>query len=295
MPSLSELRKKEKAVRATRQITKAMKMVAGARLARGQRMWQDTKPFVTELENLIQDLLPRITIEGEVERFVEGKKPTIGTGVKKIGLLVVTGDKGLCGAFHDDVIRESERFLKSNPGTEIKLFLVGNKVSEFYKRRKTSAIANSYPNIFKTLEFRNAEHVAQDMLKAYIGENWSEIHVIYNKFFSVMKQQVVNVKILPLQKPEAKKTSASPIDFLFEPEEKEFFLSLIPLFVKTSVYRVLRESYAAELAARMTSMDNATRNAGRLIDQITLELNKVRQAIITNEIAEIIGTNEVIK
>lgn len=292
MPSLSELRKKEKAVRATRQITKAMKMVAGARLARGQRMWHDTKPFVTELENLIQDLLPRITVEGEVARYVPAKK---AAPVKKIGLLVVTGDKGLCGAFHNNVIRESERFIKNNQGIEIKLFLVGNKVSEFYKRRKTMPIANSYPNIFKTLEFRNAEHVAQDMLKAYESENWNEIHVIYNKFFSVMKQQVVNVKILPLEKTEAQKTSAPSIDFLFEPEEKEFFLSLIPLHVKTAIYRILRESYAAELAARMTSMDNATRNAGRLIDQITLEMNKVRQATITNEIAEIIGTNEVIK
>jgi len=288
MPSLAEYRKKIKGIKSTRQITKAMKMVSGARFARAQRLSVEARKYCTEVERLALSVAAGKDFERETARFFAS-----GSAKGGAGLLVVTGDKGLCGGFNSNVIRESERFLASCGTKAITFLLAGNKANEFYRRRSIPVV-HAYTNMFAHLDFAHAETISRDIITAYVKSDLSEVNVIYNKFRSVIKQEVVTERILPIPLPAAP-TTGIRVDYLLEPGREELLPMLIPAYVRARVYQILRESSVAELAARMTAMDNATRNAGSLIDSITLEMNKLRQSTITRELIEIVGTNEVVK
>ena len=299
MPSLAELRKKIKGISSTRQITKAMKMVAGARFSRAARQMNEARYYEAEIGKLLSDFL---LIAGRPRgRFASFYSSSVSFGADvrrgKTGIIVVAADKGLCGDFNNGILREADGYCKKNGDRVAVLVAVGRKAAEHYKN---ASVPHKivHQQFFNRFDFSTADAIGQEVVKLYFEENLSEYTVVHSHFKSMIKQQLTVTKLLPF---DAAITAAAPRDSLvrctmIEPSEEEAMLqALLPMYIKAKLYGILRESFTAELAARMRAMDNATRNAGSLIDSITLEMNKVRQSVITREIAEIIATNEVVK
>jgi F-type H+-transporting ATPase subunit gamma len=301
MPSLAELRKKIKGISSTRQITKAMKMVAGARFSRAARQMNDARYFEAETGKLLSDFL---LIAGRPRgRFASlcSAPASANSGADarpgKAGIIVVAADKGLCGDFNNSILREADGYCKKNGDRVVVLVAVGRKAAEHYKN---SSISRKiiHQQFFNRFDFSTADAIGQEVVKLSFEENLSEYTVVHSHFKSMIKQQLTVTRLLPF---DATVTAAAPRDSqvrctMTEPSEEEAMLrALLPMYIKAKLYGILRDSFTAELAARMRAMDNATRNAGSLIDSITLEMNKVRQSVITREIAEIIATNEVVK
>jgi F-type H+-transporting ATPase subunit gamma len=294
MPSLAELRKKIKGISSTRQITKAMKMVAGARFGRAGRQRNDAVYYQAELEKALFAFFsmagpPR----GKIARLytIAGtEKAAVPAG--KVGMFVIAADKGLCGDFNNAILREADGFIKKNADRVKVLFAIGRKSVDHYKnsaiRRK-----HEYQHFFNRFDSGLTETIGQELYKAYQEEDLSEIIVVHSHFKSMIKQQVSSLRLLPIEAIPPQGNAHRGM--MSEPPDEEMVLRLVPMYLKARLYAALRDSFAAELAARMRAMDNATRNAGDLIDSITLEMNKVRQAVITRELAEIIATNEVVK
>jgi len=288
MPSLAELRKKIKGVSSTRQITKAMKMVAGARFARAARQMNDARYYEAELQKLLFDFL---LISGKPRGRLASLCSVPGSS-GKAGIVVVAADKGLCGDFNNGILREADKYCKENGDRIAVLFAIGRKAVDHYKNAKI-AHKIDHQQFFNRFDFGTADTIGQEALKLYCDESLCEYVIVHSHFKSMIKQHLTMTRLLPVE--------PSPRDNLFrstiiEPAEEEAVLqALLPMYVKAKMYGILRDSFTAELAARMRAMDNATRNAGSLIDSITLEMNKVRQAVITRELSEIIATNEVVK
>lgn len=288
MPSLAELRKKVKGITSTRKITRAMKMVAGARFGRAQVGLNGARRFATDLDTMLNDILAQTGAERDIMRILIGHDLP---SVKKTALIVITGDKGLCGDFNNSVMREADRMIKADPAGIGAVFAVGRKACDHYRKMRLSSLTE-YSMVFTTLDFALADRIVTDVVAAVMTKGITQVSVMSANFVSMMKHAVTEKKLLPLtyEKP------ANARESLLEPSgQNEILSALLPMVLKARMYRMLRESYVAELAARMRAMDNATNNAGSLIERITLEMNKVRQANITREIAEIIGTNEVVK
>ena len=295
MPSLSELRKKIKGISSTRQITKAMKMVAGARFARAARAMSDALYYQAELEKVLYEFLalagtPRGRF-ASLYRMPGAAAPE--TAGRKVGLVVVAADKGLCGDFNNSILRTADQYLRTNGDRVAALFAIGRKSVEHYRNTKVAHKVD-HQQFFNMFDFSMAEKIGQDAMQFYQDEHLSELTVVHSHFKSRIKHELTVTRLLPV-------TPAAPKDTLFkgtmiEPKDEEAVLqALLPMYLQAKLYGIMRDSFAAELAARMSAMDNATRNAGSLIDSITLEMNKVRQAVITRELAEIIATNEVVK
>jgi F-type H+-transporting ATPase subunit gamma len=295
MPSLSEFRKKIKGVSSTRQITKAMKMVAAARFSRTARSMNDALYYQAELEKVVYAYCALLGTGRKGGFFSLFRAPGSGAEIPaaKVGLVVVAADKGLCGDFNNTILRAADAYLAKNGGAVKALIAVGRKSVEHYRR---SPLPNKieHAQFFTRFDFGMADAIGQEAINLYLDEGLDELVVVRSHFKSMIKQQLTVERLLPL-------SPVTPADSLYrctitEPEEEvEILQTLLPMYVKARFYGILRDSYTAELAARMRAMDNATRNAGTLIDTITLEMNKVRQALITREIAEIIATNEVVK
>jgi F-type H+-transporting ATPase subunit gamma len=295
MPSLAELRIKIKGITSTRQITKAMKMVAGARFARAGRQMNDARYYQEEVEKLLSGFIslagaPKgkfaslCTVYGDREE----KSPQ-----RKSGLMVVAADKGLCGDFNNGILREADQYLARNSGHVAVLFAIGRKAVDHYR---DAAVARKvhYQQFYNRFDFGIADAIGKEALRIFFEDELCGYTVVHSHLKSRIKQQLTVTRLLPVE-------PAAPKDALFrctmiEPEQEEDVLQeLVPMYLKAKLYSILRDSFAAELAARLSAMDNATRNAGTLIDTITLEMNKVRQSMITRELAEIIATNEVVK
>lgn len=289
MASLSELRKQIKGIKSTSKITRAMKMVAGARFNKAQVAMNNSRKFYDEMFSTFSQLVVSAEQSQKVVRHITfNNKPF---PLPKIGLVIVTGDKGLCGDFNSSVIREAERTIK-NPDSNIScIFTIGRKGCEYFRRNPNIKIIE-YPNIFSNLEFAFADRLGQEILKKFDEERLTSIVVISAQFKSMIKKEITKTTLLPLYVDKSTKVTGC----MYEPiDEDELMLSTVPIVVKSLIYKLLRESYVAEVTQRMRAMDNATTNAGTLIEKITLEMNKVRQGNITRELSEIIGTNEVIK
>lgn len=288
MPSLSDLRKQIKGIGSTRKITRAMKMVAGARFNRAQVLMQGSRRFADELQTLFFNLLVSADPSQYAKKFVS--KSDNLTGRKK-GLIVITGDKGLCGDFNTSVIKEAEKTIKSEAGSIHSIFAIGRKACDYFRKNKFPNLFE-FPNIFNNLDYSFADKLEKEIFNQFDNNSISSILVVSAKFKSMIKKEVSKSILLPI----IPDRNIKPVGSLFEPDDSDELLSsLVPMLVKAKVYSLIRESYVSELSSRMRAMDNATNNAGTLIDKITLEMNKVRQANITRELAEIIGTNEVIK
>jgi F-type H+-transporting ATPase subunit gamma len=277
MPSLIDLRRRIRTVKNTQQITKAMKMVAAARLRRSQDKILQTRPYALELRRVIQNLAA--AAGGEAPHPLLEVRPE-----QKVLLTVVSGDKGLCGSFNANVLRRAERERRALGSVD--LLLLGKRGADFYGRRRVSVRA-AHRALFTNITYEAASEIADDVIAAFTSGEYDAVYVVYNQFVSVLRQDLTVEKLLPVESQETR--SAGVVDYLFEPSPEAILADLLPRFVTFQVYRVLLESQAAEHAARMTAMDAATKNAGELIDKLSLKYNRSRQAAITKELIEVVS------
>ena len=289
MPSLLDIRRRVRAVKSTQQITKAMKMVAASRLRRAQERIQNGRPFANEMRRVLQALAARV--ETAAHPLLDDRSVPRANG--RVLLIVVTADRGLCGSFNTNVIKASGAFITENPSRQAALALVGRRGRDFFSRRGFQVLYEQV-NLFAQLKFENAQRIASAAMEAFTRGEVDAVHIAYNEFKSVMVQQVVVEQLLPIPRgtfetPAQNSGAAPPLEYLYEPKPEELFKNLLPTYVEIQVFRALLESNAAFYAAQMTAMDAATRNSGEMIEQLTLYMNKVRQAAITREIIEVVS------
>jgi F-type H+-transporting ATPase subunit gamma len=286
MPSLIDLRRRVRAVKNTQQITKAMKMVAASKLRRAQERIMNARPYALQMQRVLGGLASRV--DPSIHPLFVTREPREGS---KSLVIIVTGDKGLCGSFNTNVIKAGATFVieSSHPCT---LGLVGRKGREFFSRRGFT-VAFDQSGIFQKLRYEDAQTIAQLAIEAFTSGEVDRVMLAYNEFRSVISQRVVVDQLLPIARADVEgdrpAAGAGAIDYLYEPSAQEIFNQLLPRYVEVQVYRALLESNAAFFAAQMTAMDAATRNSAEMIESLTLYMNKVRQAAITREIIEVVS------
>lgn len=291
MPTLRDIRKKIKAIQETKKITSAMKMVAAAKLRKVQDSMLRYRPYATKMQQVLADLAGSIETRGDLPPLLL-RRP-----IKTVGLLVITSDKGLCGAFNTNILKVAQKEIDrlNSEGLKVVLSVVGRKGRDYFKRRDFT-IKDIWTGISGKLQYSHAQMIAQEIINAYVTEAVDEFIIIFNEFKSVVSQRVVINRLLPIGKIESLPTEQPKfIPFTYEPRAPELFKMLLPIYIEIQIYRALLESQAAEEAARMTAMDNATKNCDELIKKTTLIANKVRQASITKELMDIVGGVEALK
>jgi len=288
MASLREIRRKIKSVKSTQQITKAMKMVAAARLRKAQMRITTARPFAQKIDELMTDLLTKIEQDDTHPLFLKR------TSTKKL-LVIVTSDKGLCGAFNTTLFRKALLYFKEHGGmANVDIVVIGRKGRDYFKRLSVTLVKD-YVNVLNNVTFVQADVITQDLVQIYLeNPQYQTVDLLYNEFKSVIRQTIVLRTLLPLT-PVQTTSTAQKTDFIYEPEKKQLLVALISRHLKAQVYRVLLESAAAELGARMSAMSNATTNASELLNLLTLKMNRTRQASITNEILEVVSGAEALK
>lgn len=279
MANVLDIRRRIRSVKNTQQITRAMKMVAAARLRRAQERVVNARPYANKMRELLESLAARTEQRAHPLLAV---RP-----VKKMLLVLVTADRGLCGAFNANLVRAAQNYFQQHRDEPVSLIAVGRKGRDYYRKRPVSIIAD-YVNLFGRLEYSHAEAIAQKAIELYSDESVDAVDFIYNQFKSILTQRLVVERYLPIKPLEPPK-GQSLIDYIYEQPPAEIFNALLPQYVTIQVYQALLESQAAELAAKMTAMDSATNNAGELIDSLIQHMNRVRQASITKEIIEIVS------
>jgi F-type H+-transporting ATPase subunit gamma len=285
MPNVLDLRRRIRSVKNMRQITRAMKMVAAARLKRAQERVMSARPYANQILAVLGRVAARIQAAGEQSE--EPLHPLLAERpVNRILLVLITADRGLSGAFNANLIRAAQGYLERHQ-EDVSMLAVGRKGRDFFRKHGVS-MKGDYVNIFGHLEFAQAQQIARQVIDLYSDGSVDAVDFIYNEFKSVMAQRLIVERYLPV-KPIQPPEGEMVIDYLYEQSPKQIFDSLLPRYVESQVYRALLESQAAELAAKMTAMDAATNNAADLIDSLTLYLNRVRQAAITKEIIEIVS------
>jgi F-type H+-transporting ATPase subunit gamma len=286
MASLREIRQKIKSYKSTQQITKAMKMVAAARLRKAQQAMLNSRPFAQKMEELMVESASYIDEMDELPFVV---KPI---GTKRL-LLVVTSDKGLAGAFNTNLIREAQKYIRQYGAANVDLVIVGRKGRDFF-RRTSVPMLKEYVNILGQVRFAQAEVITTDLLDIYHTKKYAVVDVLFNEFKSVMQQKVTLKTLLPVIHPERKKKLRWP-DYIYDPDRIHVIRALWLRRLKAQIFHILLESAAGELGARMSAMENATQNASELLSSLTLLMNRTRQAVITNDILEVVSGAEALK
>ena len=284
MPSLIDLRRRIRAVKSTQQITKAMKMIAASRLKRAQDRVIAARPFAQRMLRVLNGLVSRVDQDAH---------PLLRIPAKESGrplLVVITADRGLCGSFNSNVIKAAGQFiLHEAPGRDIALGLIGRKGRDFFRRRGFD-VRYEAVGIFQKMTFGDASDIADAAIEEFTSGNASSVYLVHNEFKSVMTQRIVVERLLPIPRLESDAVEAGPtVDYLYEPAPADIFRDLLPRHVQIQVWRALLESNAAFFAAQMTAMDAATRNSADMLENLTLYMNKVRQAAITREIIEVVS------
>jgi F-type H+-transporting ATPase subunit gamma len=284
MPSLIDLRRRVRAVKNTQQITKAMKMVAASKLRRARERILNARPYAVQMQRVLINLASRV--DPSIHELLTIRERKAGS---KTLVIVVTGDKGLCGSFNTNVIKGAGAFITGSAEPCV-LGLVGRKGRDFFGRRGFG-VRFEQVGIFQKLRYQDAQEIARLAVDAFLGEEVDRVVLVYNEFKSVMTQRVVVDQLLPIPRAEAERPGegASQIDYLYEPSPAEILDQLLPRYVEVQVYRALLESNAAFFAAQMTAMDTAVKNSTEMIGSLTLYMNKVRQAAITREIIEVVS------
>jgi len=297
--SLRDIRKRIASVRSTQQITKAMKMVATAKLRRAQENILANRPYAAKMLEVLRSLAARTS--PDAHPLLYRREP------KRIELVLFTADRGLCGAFNMNLISRAERFLEEEKAAEnLTLSFIGRKGRDYFRKKKIT-IRQEYVNLFGKMDYPLAARIGGELVESYVAERVDAIYLVYSEFKSAMQQRVVLEKILPLASdvlregkekgtpsPEASGLPAA-VDYIYEPSEVEILGKILPMYVEVQIYRALLESLASEFGARMTAMENATKNAAEMIDKLTLVYNKARQAAITRELIEIVSGAEALK
>ena len=279
MANVLDIRRRIRSVKNTQQITRAMKMVAAARLRRAQDRVFNARPYANQMLALLGSLAART--EQRAHPLLD-ERP-----VESVLVVLLTGDKGLCGAFNTNLIRAAENYLAEHHERKVSMMAVGRKGRDFFRKRRVEIIAD-YINIFTRLEFSHAQEIAARIIELYTRREVDAVDFIYNESKTVLTQRLTVERYLPI-KPVKPAEGEALVDYIYEEPAAEIFGRLLPRYVEIEVYRALLESIAAEFAARMTAMDAATNNASEMIDSLTLHMNRVRQAAITKEIIEIVS------
>jgi F-type H+-transporting ATPase subunit gamma len=282
MPSLIDLRRRIRAVKSTQQITKAMKMIAASRLKRAQDRVIAARPFAQRMLRVLNGLVS--SVEQDMHPLLR-----VPAADGQPLLIVITGDRGLSGSFNSNVIKAAGQFIvNEGRDRQIALGLIGRKGRDFFRRRGFDVRYESV-GIFQRLSFNDAKEIANVAIDEFTSGRASSVYLVYNEFKSVMSQRIVVERLLPIPRLEGTEGGAPSVDYLYEPEPQSIFRDLLPRHVQVQVYRALLESNAAFFAAQMTAMDSATRNSADMIENLTLYMNKVRQAAITREIIEVVS------
>ena len=295
MPTLRDIKRRIASVKSTQQITRAMKLVAAARLRRAQERLVEARPYCRAMGEIVSDLAlrsPRGLHPLLRAPLTNGEDAT----TRKL-LLVISGDRGLCGAFNSNIIRRSLDLLRAeqgNPDLSLSLVVVGRKVRDFYRRSGQVTVRSEYAHLFDKLAFSHAAQIGQDVAAAYVGGEVDEVRLVYNEFRSAASQRVVVETLLPIHTA-AGSGEGTAGEYLFEPSPAAILEALLPRHVEVQVYHALMESLAAEYGARMTAMENATKNASEMIDLLTIQFNKARQERITKELLEIVSGAEALR
>jgi F-type H+-transporting ATPase subunit gamma len=280
MASLIDIRRRVRSVRNTQQITKAMKMISAAKLRRAQDRALASRPYA----HLLQEILANVA-EAARQNPYEGGHPLLAERPEdRILLVVVTSDRGLAGGFNSNLLRLAQRFVNEHPGKELSFELLGRKGRDYFRRRGAK-ISGEHLDLFRNVRYEDAEKIADSIIERFSKAEIDAVYLFVNEFKSVVAPNVTYWRLLPIEVPK----SSAPADYIYEQKPEELLGSLLPRYVRVQLYRALLESAAAEHAARMTAMDAATNNASEMIDNLTLYMNRVRQASITREIIEIVS------
>jgi F-type H+-transporting ATPase subunit gamma len=292
MATLRDVRNRISGVKKTQKITKAMKMVAAAKMRRAQLAVLSARPYAQRMKELLQILSAEVN---------ESTSPLlVAREVRTVAVVVVTAERGMCGAFNANVIKGVQKRLADtyplwNEEKRIRLYCIGKKGWDFF-RRQPMEVAGNYPGIFHQLSFGSAQQVAGDLVQAFLGGEYDRVEMVYNEFKNVAQQVVTVEQLLPV--PPFDPRGPGPtrrVEYLAEPSKERILEAMVPRHLNFQVWRILLESYAAEQGARMVAMENATENANEIINLLQLQYNKARQAAITKELLEIVSGAEALR
>jgi F-type H+-transporting ATPase subunit gamma len=279
MPSLIDIRRRIRSVKNTQQITKAMKMVSAAKLRRAQERVVAARPYSAMLHRILSNVAAAAAGNEEITNSPLLKE----RAERRVQLILFTSDRGLAGAFNGNLLKATQRFIDDHRDASVELELVGRKGRDFFRRR-TYPISGDHVGILNKPAYADASGIAQRIIQRFENDEIDAVYVIYNAFKSVMSQELTVSKVLPVAAP-----TGEPVDYIFEQPVEQLMTSLLPKYVEVQVYTAMLETAAAEHAARMTAMDSATSNAADVIENLTLYMNRVRQASITREIIEVVS------
>ncbi len=289
MAALRDIKRKITAVQKTKQITRAMNMVAASKLRSAQLRMENFRPYAVKFMDVLMSLASRVNPR---------MHPLLAVRVpNRIRLIVMTSDRGLCGGFNTNILKTADRFIKekTQQGKEVSLITVGRKAKDYFRRK--AKIISSHDDVFGKFDMSLAQHIGENILPAFIAEEYDELYLIFSEFGSVAIQRPRIVRLLPIPSigDEENVAEDKRVDYIYEPSEEELLDRLLPMYVRVLIYRALVETAAGENAARMMAMDNATSNCDDMVHSLTLTFNKTRQAAITTELMDIVGGAEALK
>jgi F-type H+-transporting ATPase subunit gamma len=284
MESLRDIRKRIRSVESTHEITKAMEMVAAVKLRRAQSKAESSRPYALKMQEMLGNLS---SVSEEITHPLFEKREA-----KKVALVVITSDRGLCGSYNSNVIRAAQEFIKNYALQNIMMINVGKKGYDFYRKRGFE-IKLKYLSLGGNLVLSNIKSISEDLTKLFLSGEADEIHILYTKFVSVMSYRVNLQKFLNIESKD--KDEKEMVDYIFEPEPEEIFTELLPRYCSTVIQMTLAEAFASEHGSRMIAMGGATKNAEEMIEHLTLQRNKARQASITKELLEVVSGAEALR
>jgi F-type H+-transporting ATPase subunit gamma len=287
MASLKSIKKRIVSVKNTRQITKAMKMVSAAKLRRAQENVVAARPYAKKLGEVLQSLAANL--EGDLHPLLEKRD------AKKLLLVVLTSDRGLCGGFNTNLCKAADRYIKEKKSSfeQITVMTIGRKGYEFLKNRYT--VNKNFPNVLAKPNYQAAAMMAQEIIDGFVAEEYDQVELLYNSFRTVMTQDITFEQMLPVTQVESGDSEETPVEFIYEPSVSELLAEILPKNIEVQIFKAMLETVAGEHGARMTAMDSASKNASEMIGKLTLQYNRARQAAITTELMEIISGSESIK
>jgi len=292
MPSLKDVRTRIDSVNSTKQITSAMKMVAASKLRKSQNAVNNMRPYAAKLNEILQNLNTNLD---EDSKGVYGQERDL----KRVLLVAITSNRGLCGAFNSNIIKATQHLLNTdyadlNSSGNVDVMTVGKKATDYFSKKDFQYIGN-HDGLFNDLSFENVSPLAEELMQRFASKEYDRVILIYNHFKNAATQVVTKEQLLPVASEHVDSDDNSKVDYLFEPSKEEIVEELIPTILKVQFYKALLDSFAAEHGARMLAMSQATDNATELIKDLKLQYNKARQAAITGEILEIVGGAEALK